>query len=131
MKDRKSLQILLWWPINLKILMWTGQIPFKSTTYQNWLKVKKEYLNILKTTKEMNMPFKILPQRNPGSHALLVNLFFFQFYEEMTPIFHYKYWQNIEKRKHFPHSFYKMKITMTWEPSRELKRKEISMLSSC
>ena len=50
---------------------------------------KKEYLNIPKPTKEMNMPFKILPQRKPRFRCFTGEFFFFSnFKEEITPIFH-------------------------------------------
>ena len=79
---------------------------YQNITYQNWLKEKKEYLNIPKPTKEMNMPFKIFPQRKTQAQiALLVN-FFSNFKKEITPIVHkYLY----RKEETFPHSFYKVK----------------------
>ena len=40
---------------------------------------KKEYLNILKPTKEMNMPFKILPQRKPRFRCFTGESFYFFF----------------------------------------------------
>lgn len=54
-------------------------------------KGKKEYLNIPKPTKEMNMSFKILPQRKPRFRCLTGEssfFFFSNFKEEITPIFH-------------------------------------------
>jgi len=39
---------------------------------------KKEYLNIPKPTKEMNIPFKILPQRKPRFRCFTGEFFFFQ-----------------------------------------------------